>query len=85
MVRLGQSWGRHQCYDMLSMREARIVDVMAVGLASLSLNTLSITDISVDVVSIPQNALQSFTTNPAATTSLPEKHKQTLRKFCNFS
>lgn len=60
---------------MLSIREARIVDVMAVGLASLSLNTLSITDISVDVVSIPQNALQSFTTNPAATTSLPEKNK----------
>lgn len=44
---------------------------MLAGFASLSLNTLSITESSVDVVSIPQNDAQSFTTIPAAMTSLP--------------
>lgn len=39
--------------------------------ASVSLNTASTTDNSVAVVSRPQNALQSFATNPLATTSLP--------------
>lgn len=48
----------------------RLLDT-AVGWASLSLNTLSSTDISVDVELIPQNALQSFTTIPAPSTSLP--------------
>jgi len=45
--------------------------VTTVGWASFNLNTLSTTDISVDVVHIPQNADQSFTTKPAASTSLP--------------
>lgn len=45
--------------------------VIADACASLSLKTLSITDSSVDVVSIPQNALQSLTTMPAAITSDP--------------
>jgi len=36
-----------------------------------NLNIPSTTLISVDVVSIPQNALQSFTTSPAPITSLP--------------
>ena len=36
-----------------------------------SLNMPSITDISVEVVSMPQNALQSLTTHPAPITSLP--------------
>lgn len=39
--------------------------------ASVSLNTASITDNSVAVVSRPQKALQSFATSPLATTSLP--------------
>lgn len=45
---------------------------MAEGCAiSPSLNTLSMTDSSVLVVSRPQNAHQSLTTIPAAITSLP--------------
>lgn len=44
---------------------------MAAGAASLSLKTLSITESSVEVVSIPQKDTQSFTTIPAAITSLP--------------
>lgn len=44
---------------------------MGVGLASLSLKTLSIRAISVEVVSMPQKAAQSFTTIPAAITLLP--------------
>lgn len=45
---------------------------MAEGWAvSPSLNTLSMTDISVLVVSRPQKALQSFTTIPAPIKSLP--------------
>ena len=40
-------------------------------LASWSLKTFSTTEISVAVVSNPQNADQSFTTTPAAMTSLP--------------
>lgn len=55
----------------LSISDARIVDVIAVGTASLSLKTLSITESSVEVVSIPQKATQSFTTIPPAITSLP--------------
>lgn len=55
----------------LSINEALILDVIAEGCASFNLNTLSITDISVEVVSKPQNAIQSFTTIPAAITSEP--------------
>lgn len=39
--------------------------------ASVSLNTASMTESSVAVVSKPQKALQSFATRPLATTSLP--------------
>uniref|UniRef100_A0A6B0UGK6 Putative secreted protein n=1 Tax=Ixodes ricinus TaxID=34613 RepID=A0A6B0UGK6_IXORI len=53
------------------MREAFMVVVMAAGVASLSRKTLSTTDNSVLVVSMPQKAHQSFTTMPAPTTSLP--------------
>lgn len=56
-------------YDSIS--DARSVLDTLVGCASLSLNTLSITEISVDVELIPTNALQSFTTQPAPSTSLP--------------
>lgn len=38
---------------------------------SLNLNIASMTDNSVDVVSSPQNADQSFATSPEATTSDP--------------
>lgn len=55
----------------LSMSDALIVDVIADGVASLSLKTLSITESSVPVVSIPQKLAQSLTTIPAAITSLP--------------
>ena len=44
---------------------------IVLGCLSPSLNTLSTTDNSVLVVSNPQNAIQSLTTNPAAITSLP--------------
>lgn len=53
------------------MRDARIVVAMAEGCASFNLKTLSITESSVDVVSMPQNEHQSFTTIPAAITSEP--------------
>lgn len=59
------------CHTMVSMRVALISFTMASGCASRSLNTDSMTDISVDVVSRPQNALQSFTTRPAPMTSEP--------------
>lgn len=55
----------------LSMSESLIVVAMALGCVSLSLKTLSMTDSSVLVVSSPQKAHQSFTTIPAAITSLP--------------
>lgn len=61
--------------------------VIADGCASLSLKTLSITDISVDVVSMPQNALQSLTTMPAAITSDPlltvPAYKTQVNNFIN--
>lgn len=60
---------RHAAY--LSMRESLMEVAMALGCVSLSLKTLSMTDNSVLVVSSPQNAHQSFTTIPAAMTSLP--------------
>ena len=43
----------------------------SLGLASPSLKIFSMTDISVAVVSSPQNATQSLTTIPAEITSLP--------------
>lgn len=55
----------------LSMRESRMLVAMVLGWASFSLKTLSTTDSSVLVVSRPQKAHQSFTTIPAAITSLP--------------
>lgn len=54
------------------MSESLMLVAMAEGCAaSPSLNTLSMTDSSVLVVSRPQNAHQSLTTIPAAITSLP--------------
>ena len=55
----------------LSINESLIWVLMALGWASPNLNTLSMTDSSVDVVSIPQKPIQSLTTIPAAMTSLP--------------
>lgn len=55
----------------LSMRESRMLVAMVLGWASFNLKTLSTTDSSVLVVSRPQKAHQSFTTIPAAITSLP--------------
>jgi len=55
----------------LSMRDARMVVAIAEGWISFNLKTLSITDSSVDVVSMPQKEHQSFTTMPAAITSEP--------------
>lgn len=56
-------------YDSIS--EARNVLDTLVGWASFKRNTLSMTEISVDVELMPTKALQSFTTQPAANTSLP--------------
>lgn len=56
-------------YD--SMRDALNELDTLVGCASFSLNTLSMTEISVDVELMPTNALQSLTTQPAPSTSLP--------------
>lgn len=55
----------------LSIRLARIAVPIDDGAASLRRNIDSITVNSVEVVSIPTNAHQSFTTIPAATASLP--------------
>ena len=49
---------------MLSISEARISPTIAAGRASRSLNTLSTTLSSVEVVSSPQNAAQSLATSP---------------------
>jgi hypothetical protein len=51
-------------YVMLSMRLARICWVMAAGVLSFSLKTDSMTESSVEVVSCPVKAHQSFTTMP---------------------
>jgi hypothetical protein len=55
----------------LSMRESRMLVAMVLDLASFSLKMLFTTDSSVLVVSRPQKTYQSFTTIPAAITSLP--------------
>ena len=61
----------HLCYTHVSMRDSLMSVAIALGWASPSLNTFSITDSSVAVVSSPQKAIQSFTTIPAPKTSLP--------------
>lgn len=53
------------------MRELRMLLTMLEGPCSLSLKMDSTTLISVDVVSSPQNAVQSFATTPAPSTSDP--------------
>ena len=58
-------------YVILSINVDLISWAMADGCASFNLNTNSMTDISVDVVSCPANAHQSLTTIPAPITSLP--------------
>ena len=84
---LGEERRRHR---HLSMREDRICVVIADGWASLSLKMLSTTEISVEVVSRPQKAHQSFTTIPAPTTSEPrftvpacEQHQRTSENKSN--
>lgn len=57
--------------NYLSIKLALMVVATADGKASLRWNTDSITVNSVAVVSKPAKAHQSFTTNPAPTTSLP--------------
>lgn len=54
-----------------SINDALNVLDIAVGCASFNLNTLSNTEISVDVELIPANAHQSLATSPAPNTSLP--------------
>ncbi len=55
----------------LSNSDALMLLAMADGWPSPNLNTLSMTDSSVLVVSKPQKEAQSLTTMPAPTTSLP--------------
>ena len=55
----------------LSISDSLIVVAIVLGCVSPNLNTLSMTDSSVLVVSIPQKAAQSLTTNPPPITSLP--------------
>ena len=50
---------------------------------SCNLKILSITDNSVEVVSRPQNAAQSFATKPAAMTSLPRFTVPATNGTCN--
>lgn len=70
-------------YDIVSIRDARISLTMLLGCESRSLNTLSITESSVAVVSSPQNAVQSLTTKPAPTTSLPRFTVPATSGTCN--
>lgn len=58
-------------YGIPSISDARKLFTTFVGCPSFNLNTFSISEISVDVVLIPQNAVQSLTTKPAPRTSLP--------------
>jgi hypothetical protein len=59
-------------YDIrLSSNGSRISSAISIGAASCSWKTLSMTDSSVLVVSIPVNAAQSFTTIPPPITGLP--------------
>ena len=67
----------------LSMRDARMVVAIAEGWISFNLKTLSITDSSVDVVSMPQKEHQSFTTMPAAITSEPRLTVPAYNTHCN--
>ena len=54
------------------MSDSRMLRVITPGwLASFNCKTFSMTEISVAVVSKPQNAAQSLTTIPAPITSLP--------------
>ena len=53
------------------MRASLMSVTIAAGPVSPSLKTFSITEISVDVVSIPQNDIQSLTTIPPPITLLP--------------
>ena len=69
----------------LSISDARIVVAMDDGWASFSLNTLSITDNSVDVVSRPQKEHQSLTTIPAAITSDPRFTVPAYKKSFRFN
>lgn len=62
---------RYNDQTYASMSDARRLFVTPAGWASFSLKTLSTTDSSVEVVLIPQNAHQSLTTTPAASTSEP--------------
>lgn len=61
----------HQSYDIASISDALRLVVIFDGWLSFNLKTLSMTESSVDVVAIPQNAVQSFATIPAANNSLP--------------
>ena len=58
-------------YTSVSMSDALISVSIVPGAASLSFNTLSITDSSVAVVSKPANAAQSLATSPPPITALP--------------
>lgn len=65
------------------MREALISFTIALGWASRSLKTLSITESSVAVVSSPVKAVQSFATRPAPITSLPRLTVPATNGTCN--
>ena len=85
-----RAWVKWPCHTNLSISDALIVVWIAAGCASPSLKTLSMTESSVLVVSKPQKALQSLTTMPAPTTSLPRFTvpawiKRKTSGLCSFS
>ena len=67
---------------MESIRELRMLFTMLEGPWSLSLKIDSTTLISVDVVSSPQNAVQSFATTPAPSTSDPRLTVPATKGIC---
>ena len=70
-------------YVRESIRDDRISCAILPEVAPCSLNIPSTTEISVEVVSIPQKAVQSFTTKPAPSTSLPRLTVPATNGICS--
>lgn len=78
-------------YTNLSIILALILDVIDAAAAPPNLNIDSITDNSVEVVSVPTNAAQSLATKPPPTTLLPRQtvpawnknYEIQFAKYCN--
>ena len=76
----------HTVYVIDSIRVDLICCVIADGCPSFNLNTDSMTEISVEVVSCPQKAVQSLTTIPRIKKGIVDNHSQNILKIkCHFT